>query len=71
MPLPLPTSFGGREAYVEQLVVMLTSSDPKLFLFPPELADFATAAPGGPGLPAPWRLRRALVRWRSRATGGS
>ena len=44
VPLPLPTSFGGREAYVEQLVVMLTSSDPKLFLFPPELADFATAA---------------------------
>ncbi|HKX36114.1 MAG TPA: AMP-binding protein, partial [Rhizorhapis sp.] len=39
VPLPLPTSFGGREAYVDQLVVMLTSSDPKLFLFPPELAD--------------------------------
>ena len=44
VPLPLPTSFGGREAYVEQLVVMLTSSDPQLFLYPPELADFATAA---------------------------
>jgi fatty-acyl-CoA synthase len=44
VPLPLPTSFGGRDAYVEQLVVMLTSSDPKLFLYPPELADFATAA---------------------------
>ena len=44
VPLPLPTSFGGREAYVEQLVVMLTSADPQLFLFPPELAEFATAA---------------------------
>jgi len=44
VPLPLPTSFGGREAYVEQLVVMLTSSDPQLFLFPPELAEFASAA---------------------------
>jgi fatty-acyl-CoA synthase len=44
VPLPLPTSFGGREAYVEQLKVMLTSSDPKLFLFPPELADFAGEA---------------------------
>ena len=44
MPLPLPTSFGGRDAYVEQLVVMLTSSDPQLFLFPPELAEFAGAA---------------------------
>jgi fatty-acyl-CoA synthase len=32
VPLPLPTSFGGREAYVDQLVVMLTSSDPQLFL---------------------------------------
>jgi fatty-acyl-CoA synthase len=44
VPLPLPTSFGGREAYIEQLVVMLTSSDPALFLYPSELADFATAA---------------------------
>ncbi|MEO5809983.1 MAG: fatty acyl-AMP ligase [Sphingomicrobium sp.] len=44
VPLPLPTSFGGREAYVEQLVVMLTSSEPKMFLYPPELAEFATAA---------------------------
>jgi fatty-acyl-CoA synthase len=44
VPLPLPTSFGGREAYVEQLTVMLTSSDPALFLFPAELADFAGAA---------------------------
>jgi fatty-acyl-CoA synthase len=44
VPLPLPTSFGGRDAYVEQLVVMLSSSDPKLFLYPSELADFATAA---------------------------
>jgi fatty-acyl-CoA synthase len=44
VPLPLPTSFGGRDAYVDQLVIMLTSSDPHLFLFPPELADYATAA---------------------------
>lgn len=44
VPLPLPTSFGGREAYVEQLTVMLTSSDPKLFLYPAELADFASDA---------------------------
>ena len=44
VPLPLPTSFGGRDAYVEQLVVMLTSSDPSLFLYPPEFAEFATAA---------------------------
>ncbi len=44
VPLPLPTSFGGREAYIDQLVVMLASSDPQLFLYPPELAEFAAAA---------------------------
>jgi fatty-acyl-CoA synthase len=44
VPLPLPTSFGGRESYVEQLKVMLGSSDPKLLLFPAELAGFAGEA---------------------------
>ncbi len=44
VPLPLPTSFGGREAYVTQLLVMLESSDPHLFLYPPELAEFSMAA---------------------------
>jgi fatty-acyl-CoA synthase len=44
VPLPLPTSFGGREAYVEQLRVMLRSSDPVLFLAPPELVSYAEAA---------------------------
>jgi len=44
VPLPLPTSFGGREAYVEQLKVMLASSGPQLFLYPQELADFAGEA---------------------------
>jgi fatty-acyl-CoA synthase len=44
VPLPLPTSFGGRDAYVSQLLVMLESSDPQLFLFPPELAEFSLDA---------------------------
>ncbi len=44
VPLPLPTSFGGREAYVEQLRVMLKSSDPSLFLCPPELLSYAEEA---------------------------
>ena len=44
VPLPLPTSFGGREAYVDQLKVMLQSSDPKLFLYPAELAVFCDDA---------------------------
>ena len=40
VPLPLPTSFGGREAYVDQLAIQLKSCDPKLLLYPPELSDF-------------------------------
>jgi fatty-acyl-CoA synthase len=52
VPLPLPTSFGGRETYVEQLVVQLSSSDPALFLYPPELADFAGEAAHRQKLPA-------------------
>src|SRR3954452_24877253 len=44
VPLPLPTSFGGREAYVDQLGVQLKSCDPVLFLYPPELSDFCGAA---------------------------
>jgi fatty-acyl-CoA synthase len=47
VPLPLPTSFGGKEAYIDQLAVQLNSSDPALLLFPPELpmaGEAATAA---------------------------
>lgn len=44
VPLPLPTSFGGREAYVDQLKIMLASSDPQLFLYPAEFADFCAEA---------------------------
>jgi fatty-acyl-CoA synthase len=44
VPLPLPTSFGGKEAYVEQLVVQLKSCDPALFLYPPELIEFGRQA---------------------------
>ncbi|MFZ2995338.1 fatty acyl-AMP ligase [Sphingobium sp.] len=41
VPLPLPTSFGGKESYIEQLNVQLSSCDPMLFLFPRELAEMA------------------------------
>jgi fatty-acyl-CoA synthase len=44
VPLPLPTSFGGREAYVDQLAIQLKSCDPALLLYPPELADFCGQA---------------------------
>ena len=44
VPLPLPTTFGGRDSYIEQLGVQLSSSDPKMLLYPPEIAEMAEAA---------------------------
>ncbi len=44
VPLPLPTSFGGRDSYIEQLRVQLASCDPKMLIFPPELATMAAEA---------------------------
>ena len=44
VPLPLPTSFGGRDSYIDQLKVQLGSCDAKLFVYPPELAEMACAA---------------------------
>ncbi|MEO7602799.1 MAG: fatty acyl-AMP ligase [Sphingomicrobium sp.] len=44
VPLPLPTSFGGREAYVEQLVVQLQSCDPAILLYPNDLSDMGIGA---------------------------
>ena len=52
VPLPLPTSVGGRDAYVEQLAVQLKSCDPALFLYPPELADFGRDAAAMPAIRA-------------------
>ncbi|MDB5673809.1 MAG: acyl-CoA synthetase [Sphingomonas bacterium] len=44
VPLPLPTSFGGRDSYIEQLRVQLTSCDPTMLIYPPELAQMAGEA---------------------------
>jgi fatty-acyl-CoA synthase len=44
VPLPLPTSFGGKESYIDQLAVQIQSCDPLLLLFPAELAEMASAA---------------------------
>ncbi|MHA6317830.1 fatty acyl-AMP ligase [Altererythrobacter sp. CAU 1778] len=44
VPLPLPTSFGGRDNYIEQIAVQLASSDPQILLFPEEIAEMAGAA---------------------------
>jgi fatty-acyl-CoA synthase len=52
VPLPLPTSFGGKEAYIEQLAVQLASSDPILLLYPAELETMAEAAAEARGVPA-------------------
>ncbi|MHB9880448.1 fatty acyl-AMP ligase [Pacificimonas sp. ICDLI1SI03] len=65
VPLPLPTSFGGREGYVEQIRNQLKSCDPMLALSPPSLVPFVKEAAGAladvqvlgwddlDGLPAP------------------
>ncbi|WP_179505687.1 MULTISPECIES: fatty acyl-AMP ligase [unclassified Sphingomonas] len=53
VPLPLPTSFGGKENYIDQLAVQLASSDPCLLVYPGELAEMcgqAAARQGCPGL---------------------
>jgi fatty-acyl-CoA synthase len=44
VPLPLPTSFGGRDAYVDQLSVQLASCDPAMLLYPPEIGAMGSAA---------------------------
>ena len=44
VPLPLPTSFGGRDNYIEQLSVQLKSSDPMMLLYPAEIDDMGLAA---------------------------
>src|SRR5690606_24956728 len=44
VPLPLPTTFGGKDNYIEQLAVQLESADPKLLLYPAEIAEMAGAA---------------------------
>ena len=55
VPLPLPTSFGGRDSYVGQLVVQLTSCDPTMLFFPPEIAAMAVeAAKAQDVLPVDW-----------------
>ena len=44
VPLPLPTSFGGKESYIDQLATQLESSDPAILFYPDEIAEMAHAA---------------------------
>ena len=41
VPLPLPTSFGGRDAYIDQLAIQMKSADPKYLFYPEELETMA------------------------------
>ena len=44
VPLPLPTSFGGKESYIDQISVQLQSCDPSILFFPAELKETAGQA---------------------------
>jgi fatty-acyl-CoA synthase len=44
VPLPLPTSFGGAQSYIDQLKVQLGSCDPRLLIYPAELEGMAGEA---------------------------
>jgi fatty-acyl-CoA synthase len=52
VPLPLPTTFGGKDNYIDQLAIQLMSSDPKLLLYPEEIAEMASAAAARQGCDA-------------------
>ncbi len=52
VPLPLPTSFGGRDHYVDQLSVQIKGCDPTLLFFPAELSEMGTAAAEARGVRA-------------------
>ena len=52
VPLPLPTSFGGREAYVEQLKVMLTAATRRCSSTRPSLPPSLPMPPPQLGVPA-------------------
>ncbi|MCT2559439.1 fatty acyl-AMP ligase [Tsuneonella sp. YG55] len=44
VPLPLPTTFGGKDSYIDQLAVQLSSANPKVLIYPREIAEMAQAA---------------------------
>jgi fatty-acyl-CoA synthase len=50
VPLPLPTSFGGRDSYIDQLKVQLASADPTHLFYPAELGAMAGAAAEAAGV---------------------
>jgi len=57
VPLPLPTSFGGREAYVGQIRVQLTSCDPMMVLSPSGLYPMVAESAAGLCAAHDWSIR--------------
>jgi len=51
VPLPLPTSFGGKDNYIDQIAVQLASSDPRVLLYPGEIGAMCAAAAARQGCP--------------------
>ena len=52
VPLPLPTTFGGKDNFIDQLAIQLMSSDPTILLYPEEIAEMAEAAAARQGCAA-------------------
>jgi fatty-acyl-CoA synthase len=51
VPLPLPTSFGGAQSYIDQLTVQLQSCDPTMLIYPPEIGAMCAEAARGRDVP--------------------
>jgi fatty-acyl-CoA synthase len=73
VPLPLPTSFGGAQSYIDQLRVQLDSCDPATLIFPPEIGAMCAEAARLSGVPgvdwAAFSARPAPAGPLPRATG--
>jgi fatty-acyl-CoA synthase len=52
VPLPLPTSFGGKQSYIDQLAVQMKSSDPLMLFYPTDLEEMASEAAQSVGMTA-------------------
>jgi fatty-acyl-CoA synthase len=52
VPLPLPTSFGGKQSYIDQLAVQMKSSDPSMLFYPTDLEEMASEAAQSVGVTA-------------------
>jgi len=44
VPLPLPTSFGGKDNYIDQIAVQMASAEPTYLFYPEEIEGLALAA---------------------------